>query len=54
MPKAAHAIDEVFHSTPVPTKSEGEQAFKLDFTATHGNVKAFILGIAAPLSLLRC
>jgi putative ABC transport system permease protein len=45
MPKAAHAIDEMFHSTPVPTKSESEQAFKLDFIATLGNVKAFILSI---------
>src|SRR3984957_8690863 len=45
MPKAAHAIDEMFHSTPVPPKSESEQAFKLDFIATLGNVKAFILGI---------
>ena len=45
MPRAAHAIDEMFHSTPVPTKSESEQAFKLDFIATLGNVKAFILSI---------
>lgn len=45
MPKAAHAIDEMFHSTPTPTKSESEQAFRLDFIATLGNVKAFILSI---------
>ena len=45
MPKAAHAIDDMFHSTPVPTKSESEQAFRLDFIATLGNVKAFILSI---------
>jgi putative ABC transport system permease protein len=45
MPKGAHAIDEMFHSTPVPTKSESEQAFRLDFIATLGNVKAFILSI---------
>ena len=45
MPRAAIAIDEMFHSTPVPTKSESEQAFKLDFIATLGNVKAFILSI---------
>jgi len=45
MPRAARAIDEMFHSTPVPTKSESEQAFKLDFIATLGNVKAFILSI---------
>lgn len=45
MPKAARAIDDMFHSTPIPTKSESEQAFRLDFIATLGNVKAFILSI---------
>ena len=45
MPTAAHAIDEMFHSSPTPTKSESEQAFRLDFIATLGNVKAFILSI---------
>jgi putative ABC transport system permease protein len=45
MPKAARAIDDMFHSTPVPTKSESEQAFRLDFIATLGNVKLFILSI---------
>jgi putative ABC transport system permease protein len=45
MPTAARAIDDMFHSTPVPTKSESEQAFRLDFIATLGNVKAFILSI---------
>ena len=45
MPRAAHAIDAMFHSTPTPTKSESEQAFRLDFIATLGNVKAFILSI---------
>jgi putative ABC transport system permease protein len=57
MPRAAHAIDEVFHSTPVPTKSESEQAFKLDFIATLGNVKAFILSICGAVvftTLLVC
>jgi putative ABC transport system permease protein len=45
MPTAARAIDAMFHSTPVPTKSESEQAFRLSFIATLGNVKAFILSI---------
>ena len=45
MPRAARAIDDMFHSTPVPTKSESEQAFKLDFINTLGSVKAFILSI---------
>lgn len=38
-------IDDTFHNSPEPTKSEGEKAFQLDFIATLGNVKAFILGI---------
>ena len=45
MPRVARAIDDLFHNTPAPTKSESEQAFKLDFIATLGNVKAFILSI---------
>jgi len=57
MPQAARAIDNMFHSTPVPTKSESEQAFKLDFIATLGNVKAFILSICGAVvftTLLVC
>lgn len=45
MPIVAHAIDDMFHSSPSPTKSESEQAFRLDFIATLGNVKMFILSI---------
>jgi putative ABC transport system permease protein len=57
MPRAAHAIDDMFHGTPVPTKSESEQAFKLDFVARLGNVKAFILSICGAVvftTLLVC
>ena len=57
MPRAARAIDEMFHATPVPTKSESEQAFKLDFIATLGSVKAFILSICGAVlftTLLVC
>jgi putative ABC transport system permease protein len=57
MPKASRAIDDMFHSTPVPTKSESEQAFRLDFIATLGNVKAFILSICGAVvftTLLVC
>jgi putative ABC transport system permease protein len=41
----AQTIDEKFHNSPQPTKTETEKAFALDFVATLGNVKAFILGI---------
>jgi putative ABC transport system permease protein len=57
MPEAARAIDSVFHGSPVPTKSESEQAFKADFIATLGNVKAFILSICGAVvftTLLVC
>ncbi len=57
MPAAARAIDEMFHATPVPTKSESEQAFKLDFINTLGSVKTFILSICGAVvftTLLVC
>ncbi len=57
MPIAARAIDDMFHGSPVPTKSESEQAFKADFIATLGNVKAFILSICGAVvftTLLVC
>lgn len=57
MASAARGIDAMFHSTPVPTKSESEQAFRLDWIATMGNVKAFILSICGAVvftTLLVC
>ena len=57
MPRVAHAIDDMFHGTPVPTKSESEQAFKLDFINTLGSVKVFILSICGAVvftTLLVC
>lgn len=46
MTQVAQAIDAAFHNSPQPTKSESEKAFVLDFIATLGNVKGFILGIS--------
>jgi len=57
MSSTARAIDALFHNTPTPTKSESEQAFRLDFIATLGNVKAFILSISGAVvftTLLVC
>ncbi len=57
MPKAAHAIDDMFHGSPVPTKSESEQAFKADFISMLGSVKTFILSICGAVvftTLLVC
>jgi putative ABC transport system permease protein len=47
----------MFHGSPVPTRSESEQAFKLDFINTLGSVKAFILSICGAVlftTLLVC
>lgn len=44
------AIDDMFHNSPAPTKSESEKAFQLDFIAGLGNVKAFILGICGAVA----
>jgi putative ABC transport system permease protein len=38
-------IDEMFRNSPQHTKTESQQAFRLSFVATLGNVKAFILVI---------
>jgi len=43
--RASRDVDDMFHNLPEPTKSESEKAFQLDFIATLGNVKGFILGI---------
>jgi putative ABC transport system permease protein len=43
--RVTREVDDMFHNLPAPTKSEGEKAFQLDFIATLGNVKAFILSI---------
>jgi putative ABC transport system permease protein len=43
--KIASAVDDTFHNSPQPTKTESEKAFGLEFVAMMGNVKAFILSI---------
>ena len=45
MARVTREVDDMFHNLPAPTKSESEKAFQLDFIATLGNVKAFILSI---------
>jgi len=45
--KVAAAVDDLFHNSPQPTKTESEKAFGLEFVAMMGNVKAFILSICA-------
>ena len=45
--KVAAEIDDTFHNSPQPTKTETEKAFGLSFVAMLGNVKAFILSICS-------
>ncbi|MFY9844758.1 MAG: FtsX-like permease family protein [Terriglobales bacterium] len=57
MPRTARTIDEMFHGSPVPTKSESEEAFKADFISMLGSVKTFILSICGAVlftTLLVC
>src|SRR5580658_3462999 len=42
---ASRTIDDMFHNSPLQTKTESEKAFQLGFVASLGNVKAFILSI---------
>ncbi len=43
--RVSAAVDDIFHNSPQPTKTETEKAFQLDFLASLGNVKGFILSI---------
>jgi putative ABC transport system permease protein len=45
--KVASAVDDMFHNSPQPTRTETEKAFGLEFVAMLGNVKAFILSICS-------
>ena len=47
VPKIASSVDDLFHNSPQPTKTETEKAFGLDFVAMLGNVKVFILSICS-------
>ena len=43
--EASRIIDDMFHNSPLQTKTESEKAFQLGFVASLGNVKEFILSI---------
>jgi len=45
VPRVARAVDDMFRNNDRPTKTESERAFQLDWIASLGNVKAFILSI---------
>jgi len=45
--RIAKTIDDMFHNSPQPTRTETEKAFGLEFVAMLGNVKVFILSICS-------
>src|ERR1700685_1079565 len=48
--RVSSEIDDMFHNSPLQTKTESEKAFQLGFVASLGNVKAFILGICGAVA----
>jgi putative ABC transport system permease protein len=49
-PRVEVAIDDLFHNSPIQTKTESESAFSLSFISLLGNVKAFLLSIVAAVT----
>jgi putative ABC transport system permease protein len=47
VPRIAQTVDEKFHNSTAPTKTETEKAFQLSFSSMLGNVKLFIGAISA-------
>lgn len=43
--RISRQVDDLFHNSTAPTRTESEHAFDLDMVATLGSVKLFILGI---------
>jgi putative ABC transport system permease protein len=50
VPRIETAVDEMFHNSPIQTKTESESAFSLSFIAMLGNVKAFLLSIVGAVT----
>jgi putative ABC transport system permease protein len=50
VPRIETAIDDMFHNSPIQTKTESESAFSLSFVAMLGNVKAFLLAIVGAVT----
>ncbi len=46
-PRVSKSVDEMFRNAPQPTKTETEAAFNLAFINQIGNIKLFLLSIAA-------
>ncbi len=50
VPRIEAAVDDMFHNSPVQTKTESESAFSLSFVAMLGNVKLFLLIIVGAVT----
>jgi putative ABC transport system permease protein len=50
VPRIAAVVDDMFHNSPIQTKTESESAFSLSFIALLGNVKAFLLSIVGAVT----
>ena len=50
VPKVEKAVDDMFHESPVQTKTESESAFFLSFVSFLGNIKVFLLSICAAVT----
>jgi putative ABC transport system permease protein len=50
VPRIETAVDDLFHNSPVETKTESESAFSLSFIAMLGNVKVFLLSIVGAVT----
>jgi putative ABC transport system permease protein len=50
VPEVEKTIDDMFHNSPVQTKTESESAFALSFVSFLGNIKLFLLSICAAVT----
>jgi putative ABC transport system permease protein len=50
VPRIEAAVDDMFHNSPVQTKTESESAFSLSFISLLGNVKTFLLSIVGAVT----
>ncbi|HLG99087.1 MAG TPA: FtsX-like permease family protein [Bryobacteraceae bacterium] len=50
VPRLAAAIDDMFSTSPYPTRSESEKAFQLSFLSFLGNLKLFIMAICGAVT----
>jgi putative ABC transport system permease protein len=50
VPRISASIDDMFATSPFPTRSESEKAFELSFLAFLGNLKLFIMAICGAVT----